>query len=128
MNSINCLLGDAAPPYIIIAISITLIAAISGILHQYKTFNVDIYEVKYGDIQCIKFNGIKLSTCIKFMIGFTIFLLMLSLSNIMINFDGVAKEYLHVIIKISLIVSSWTYVFFIFEYWARIKEELAENR
>lgn len=130
MNSLNCLLGDAAPPYIIIVISITLIAAISAILYQYKKCNVDIFKVRYGAIKRkrIKFDGVKLSICIKFMTAFTILLLTLALINIITNFEVVIEEYLHIIIKISLIISSFAYVFFIFEYWARIKEGIAENR
>lgn len=117
----NYLLGTEAPPYIIIGISITLIAAILGIIHQYRTSHVDIYEVKFGGI-------FKLSHCIKFLMLVAISFLTLSLLNIIVALEGEMKEYFQALIKITLTISAYSYMLLMFEYYIRLKEELVARR
>jgi hypothetical protein len=117
MDIISYSIGDSAPPYIIIAISLTLIIGMIGIRKQYREHNINIYEVYFAHI--------KLNIWINFFTAVALALLTFSLLNILLSFDMPLKNILQFLIKISLFVSSYSLIFGLFEYYSRSKEELS---
>lgn len=111
-------LGEKAPPYIVIAISLTLSISILGIIAQYKQHRVDIYEAR--------FSGIKLAYYIRFFAFCSFLLLSISLINIFIVDDNSSffKYLLQFYIKSFLFITSYAIFFGIFEYFVKYKEHL----
>lgn len=114
---IDLCLGNSAPPYIILAICLTFIAAIIGIIKQYRDHHVNMYKGKFGIV--------KLSFYIKFFIVCTFLLLTASLLNVFLSDTVPAKNFVHILIKLFLIISSYSFFFGLFEYYKKYKEELA---
>lgn len=117
MDIINYSIMADAPPYIIIVICLSLILVLIALLDQYKTHNVNIYEVPFG--------GIKLHRWIKICVFFISVLLFLSLLNIIVSFGATGKNTLHFLIKIFLSFSVYSVYFALFfQYYKKYKEEL----
>lgn len=120
---IDCILGNEAPPYIVIAISLTLIGSLLGIMIQYKQHDVNIYEVKFGGIKTVKY--------IRFF-GFCTFLLLtLSLINIFVtnNLDNIIiVGIIQLFIKVFLWLSSYAVLYGVFEYYVKYKERIKADQ
>ena len=116
---VDCILGNEAPPYIVIVISLSLIGSLLGIMIQYKQHGVNIYEAEFVGIKTVKY--------IRFFVFFTFSLLTLSLINIFVTnkLDNIIiVGIIQLFIKIFLLFSSCAVLYGVFEYYVKYKEHI----
>ena len=113
-----CSLGGNAPPYIILAISITILASIAASYKQYKDFAVDIHNIKL-------FNIIKLSTFLTSFLVMANILIITAIFNIFCDHESILKIS-HLITKICLSYCAFCFCYTVAQFSCRFKEELAD--
>lgn len=114
-------LGDAAPPYIVIALGVAMLTAIATTHKEYRAYNVRMDKIKV-----LKWITISLFFDIYFFC--TIILLAASIINIFIlNWPCLLSDYINLFIKISLALCSVCFTYCIGEFLRKHKEFAEDN-